>query len=119
MSNRLGGPFIGLSSPARNHSRAAYRVELGKLVFAQGDAGGGDVFIKSGPASVLDMFEAEVEGLRELALASAIRVPAVIDCGIEDGRAFIALERLHFEPATRAAETMLGQQLATLQDAIS
>jgi fructosamine-3-kinase len=47
------------------------------------------------------MFEAEVEGLRELALASAIRVPAVIDCGIEDGTAFIALERLHFEPATR------------------
>lgn len=74
----------------------------------------GDAFVKTGPASALDMFEAEVEGLRELALASAIRVPAVIDCGIEDGHAFIALERLHFEPATRAAETLLGEQLATL-----
>jgi hypothetical protein len=47
--------------------------------------GRGDAFVKTGPVSALDMFEAEVEGLRELALASAIRVPAVIDCGIEDG----------------------------------
>jgi fructosamine-3-kinase len=76
--------------------------------------GRGNPFVKTGPASALDMFEAEVEGLRELALASAVRVPAVIDCGIENGRAFIALERLHFEPATRAAETMLGRQLAAL-----
>jgi fructosamine-3-kinase len=60
------------------------------------------------------MFEAEVEGLRELALASAIRVPAVVDCGIETGTAFIALERLHLQPATPAAETQLGQQLAAL-----
>jgi len=77
-------------------------------------AGRGDAFVKTGPASALDMFEAEVEGLRELALASAIRVPAVIDCGIEDGRAFIALERLHFQPATPGTETLLGQQLAAL-----
>jgi protein-ribulosamine 3-kinase len=77
-------------------------------------AGRGDAFVKTGPASALDMFEAEVEGLRELALASAIRVPAVIDCGIENGTAFIALERLHFQPATPAAETLLGRQLAVL-----
>ena len=74
----------------------------------------GDAFVKTGPVSALDMFEAEVEGLRELALANAIRVPAVIDCGIEDGHAFIALERFHFEPATPATETLLGEQLATL-----
>jgi protein-ribulosamine 3-kinase len=74
----------------------------------------GDAFVKTGPASALDMFEAEVEGLRELALANSIRVPAVIDCGIEDGHAFIVLERLRFEPATPAAETLLGEQLATL-----
>ena len=77
-------------------------------------AGRGDTFVKTGPPSALDMFEAEVEGLRELALASAIRVPAVIDCGIQDGTAFIALERLHFQPATSATETLLGQQLAAL-----
>ena len=74
----------------------------------------GDAFVKTGPASSLDMFEAEVEGLRELALASTIRVPAVIDCGIEDGHAFIAMERLHFQPASSATETLLGRQLAAL-----
>jgi len=76
--------------------------------------GRGNAFVKSGPASALDMFEAEAEGLRELALTSTIRVPAVIDCGIENGRAFIALERLRFEPATQATETRFGQQLAAL-----
>ena len=74
----------------------------------------GDAFVKTGPESALDMFEAEVEGLRELALASAIRVPAVIDCGIENGHAFIAMERLHFQRATRDTETLLGEQLAAL-----
>ena len=59
-----------------------------------------------------DMFEAEAEGLRELAAADAIRVPAVIDCGVDGGTAFIAIERLHFEGPTAAAETALGEQLA-------
>jgi len=77
-------------------------------------AGRGDAFVKTGPASALDMFEAEAEGLRELALANAIHVPAVIDCGMEDGKAFIALERLHFQPVTPATEAVLGQQLAAL-----
>jgi fructosamine-3-kinase len=77
-------------------------------------AGRGDAFVKTGPASALEMFEAEAEGLRELALASAIRVPAVIDCGIDNGGAFIAIERLHFERATTAVEAAFGQQLANL-----
>jgi protein-ribulosamine 3-kinase len=76
--------------------------------------GTGDAFIKTGPASALDMFEAEAEGLRELAAARAIRVPAVIDCGIDDGGAFIAIERLRFERPTAATETALGEQLAAL-----
>jgi len=76
--------------------------------------GRGDAFVKTGPPGALDMFEAEAEGLRELSLANAIRVPTVIDCGIEGSKAFIALERLHFQPVTPAAEAVLGQQLATL-----
>ena len=74
----------------------------------------GDAFVKTGPASALDMFEAEAEGLRELAAANAIRVPGVIDCGIENGRAFIAMEKLVFERATATAEALFGEQLATL-----
>ena len=73
-----------------------------------------DAFVKTGSASALDMFEAEAEGLRELAAADAIRVPSVIDCGLDDGTAFIAIERLHFERATTAVEAMFGEQLAHL-----
>ena len=73
-----------------------------------------DVFVKTGPVTVLDMFEAEAEGLRELAAAGEIRVPEVLDCGIESGNAFIAIERLHFERASSQTETLLGEQLAAL-----
>lgn len=73
-----------------------------------------DAFIKTGPASSLDMFEAEAEGLRELAATDTIRIPSVVDCGIERGQAFIAIERLDFERATGATETLLGEQLAAL-----
>jgi len=72
------------------------------------------VFVKSGPASVIDMFEAEAEGLRELAEAGAIRVPGVIDYGIDKGEAFIAIERLSFERATAVIESQFGEQLAAL-----
>jgi fructosamine-3-kinase len=73
-----------------------------------------DAFVKTGPSSSLAMFEAEAEGLRELAAARAIRVPAVIDCGIKNGAAFIAIEHLRFERATPVIEESFGAQLANL-----
>jgi fructosamine-3-kinase len=73
-----------------------------------------DAFVKTGPSSSLAMFEAEAEGLRELAAARAIRVPAVVDCGIENGAAFIAIEHLSFERATPVIEESFGAQLANL-----
>jgi fructosamine-3-kinase len=73
-----------------------------------------NAFIKTGPESDLDMFEAEAAGLRELEAAGAIRVPKVIDYGIENGRAFIAMERLSFEHADREAEARFGRELAQL-----
>ena len=69
-------------------------------------------FVKTGPASAIDMFEAEAEGLRELKAADVIRVPDVLDFGVEDGEAFIAIERLSFERATPAMEALFGEQLA-------
>ena len=71
-------------------------------------------FVKTGPASALDMFEAEAEGLRELAAAQAIRIPEVYDVGIRNGEAFIAIEKLHFTAATRKDESLLGERLAAL-----
>ena len=60
------------------------------------------------------MFEAEAEGLRELAQADVIRVPEVHDCGMDGAQAFIAIERLHFRPASRKDEQLFGEQLAAL-----
>lgn len=74
----------------------------------------GSVFVKTGPASSYDMFAAEAEGLAELAAPGAIRVPAVFAHGVHEDTAFVALEWLDFERATRATETRLGTQLATL-----
>jgi len=56
----------------------------------------GDLFLKTGPASSLDMFTAEAEGLRELAAAAAVKVPAVIAAGEAGDTAFLALEWLVF-----------------------
>jgi fructosamine-3-kinase len=60
------------------------------------------------------MFEAEAEGLAELRSASAIRVPDVIDVGLNDGQSYISLEKLVLSRPTVETERVFGQQLAEL-----
>ncbi|MEM8682360.1 MAG: fructosamine kinase family protein [Pseudomonadota bacterium] len=79
----------------------------------------GDVFMKSGPASYQDMFDAEADGLRELSSAGAIRVPRVLGCGRAGGSAFIALEFLPLDADASAADEELGEALATMHRATS
>jgi fructosamine-3-kinase len=67
-------------------------------------------FVKTQPASRLDLFEAEAAGLAELAAAHAVRVPAVIVCGTAAGRAYLVLE--HLPLAGRGDDALLGRQLA-------
>ncbi len=74
----------------------------------------GAVFLKTGPASSLDMFSAEAEGLEALAAPGAIRVPRVVTCGASNGCAFVALEWLDFGRPGGNTETRLGEQLAAL-----
>ncbi len=71
-------------------------------------------FIKTGPASALDMFEAEAEGLREIDATQTIRVPEVYDVGIADGQAFIKMERLQIGRSTDEIDRMLGERLAAM-----
>ena len=71
-------------------------------------------FRKSGPASSADMFAAEAEGLAELAGPGVIRVPEVIDHGIDGNQAFIEIEWLDLSPPTPRVESLLGEQLAVL-----
>ena len=73
-----------------------------------------NLFVKRGPASAFDMFDAEAEGLRELAAAKAIRVPKVVDVGVDGDQAFIALEKINFEKASDTSNRLLGEQLAAL-----
>lgn len=60
------------------------------------------------------MFEAEAEGLRELAGACAVRVPEVASCGAAAGTAYIAMEWIEFDRPTSETAVLLGQQLAAL-----
>lgn len=83
---------------------AAWHLEAGKL----------DLFVKTASAKAVDMFDAEAEGLRELAAAEAIRVPTVYASGVAGNDAFIALEFLQFEPSNAAAERRLGERLAAM-----
>lgn len=75
---------------------------------------GETVFKKSGPRSALTMFEAEAEGLRELAASGTVRVPEVIDVGVEAGGAYIELERLDLRPAGAECGKTFGRQVADL-----
>ena len=74
----------------------------------------GDLFIKTGPASSAEMFDAEAEGLTELASTDAIRVPNVVASGQTELSAYLGLEWMSFERADAATERLFGEQLATL-----
>jgi fructosamine-3-kinase len=60
------------------------------------------------------MLEAEADGLRELARANSVRVPAVLGVDTDGAQAFLALEWIECHPATSRAEAVLGEQLARL-----
>jgi fructosamine-3-kinase len=77
-------------------------------------SGDSAVFLKTGPASSLDMFLAEADGLKELANAGAIRVPKVLGCVCSGKESLLALEWIDFELVTKSCEFMLGSELADL-----
>jgi fructosamine-3-kinase len=78
------------------------------------DSDGGPVFVKVAPIARAAMLEAEAAGLRALAAAGAVRVPAVLGFGTTGAQSFLALEWVDFHPATARAEALLGEQLARL-----
>ena len=75
---------------------------------------GSDPFIKTGPPSALDMFEAEAEGLREIEATHTIRVPEVYEVGVADGHAFIKMERLQIGRSNDEIDRMLGEALVAM-----
>lgn len=74
----------------------------------------GPVFLKTGSESAFAMFEAEAEGLRELAGAKAIRVPRVLAVARHDDGTLIAMEWLELGGASADTQRILGRQLAEM-----
>ncbi|MGI9202878.1 MAG: fructosamine kinase family protein [Woeseiaceae bacterium] len=72
------------------------------------------VFLKTGPVSSYAAFAAEAQGLRELAGASALRVPRVLGCVRSGNESLLALEWIELELASPRTEQLLGVRLAEL-----
>jgi fructosamine-3-kinase len=72
------------------------------------------IFVKVCALSAAPMLASEAAGLRELASATAVRVPEVLALGKVEDRAFMCLEWLELGAPNRIAQTRLGEQLAAL-----
>lgn len=76
---------------------------------------GREFFVKLNRASLLDMFEAEADGLRDIAAAKAVRVPLPVCTGISGNQAFIVMEYLAMGGrGGGAVMARLGDQLAQM-----
>jgi protein-ribulosamine 3-kinase len=104
----LGEPFAidSTRSVGGGSINSAYVVEGSGLSF----------FVKTNSASRLDMFEAELEGLLEIARHKTIRVPQPLCTGISGGNAYIVMEYLpiHGGGGRSASLEQLGIDLASM-----
>lgn len=71
-------------------------------------------FLKTNRAACLAMFEAEAEGLREIAASGAVRVPAPVCAGLAEGSAFLVLEFIDFASGAKGGAEALARQLAQM-----
>ena len=72
----------------------------------------GEYFVKFNRADLLPMFEAEAEGLNELAKAKAVRIPEVYISGMAEGHAYLVME--YIQPGGHASMAEFGAQLANM-----
>jgi len=105
LSRVTGSPFPGSrAEPAGGGSiNRAFRLDGGERRF----------FVKLNSAWRLEMFEAELAGLMELAATKAVRVPAPICCGSDALHSWIVLEHLELGNGTDGLAA-LGAQLALM-----
>lgn len=71
-------------------------------------------FVKLNDARHLSMFEAEHEGLSEMAAADSIRVPVPLCTGSDGREAWIVMEYLDMGRATGASQAEAGRQIAEM-----
>lgn len=75
---------------------------------------GREYFLKLNAAHLLDMFDAEADGLRELARAKAVRVPMPVCTGTIGNQAFIVMEKLTLHGSAATSMARFGEQLAQM-----
>lgn len=71
-------------------------------------------FVKVNRMSCLAMFEAEADGLREIARTGVIRVPNPVCTGAADGSAFLVLEFIDFSSGRTGRAEDMGRRLADM-----
>ena len=78
------------------------------------EGGGERYFVKLNAGERLPMFEAEAEGLKEMAATKTVRVPMPLCSGVAEGQAFLVLEHLSLRGTNTRAQETLGRQLARM-----
>ncbi len=71
-------------------------------------------FVKLNREELLEMFEAEAQGLSEMAATATIRVPRPLCCGIAEGQAYLVMEHLRLGSGQSASAAKAGGQLAEM-----
>jgi len=104
---------IELATGAEFHIEGNQGVGGGDINVACRVSGGGrQYFIKTNDASRAYMFEAEAEGLLEMAQSGTVRVPAPVCYGVHGNHCFVVMEYL--ELGGRADMKLFGRQLAAM-----
>ena len=71
-------------------------------------------FVKLNGAALLDMFDAESEGLKAMAETRTIRVPDPVCCGLSDDQSYLAMEFVDMGHPGRDGPELAGRQLAAM-----
>lgn len=74
----------------------------------------GQFFVKLNQAAQIDMFSAELEGLRDLQQSHTLRVPTPICCGNAQGYAYLVLEYIPHGKPTEHSMEQFGRGLANM-----
>ena len=108
-----------LSAQIASATGRAFKVDSAQVI-AGGDinsayrlqGAGWSYFVKLNRGSLQPMFEAEFDGLREIAGTKTVSAPTPVIFGRTAEHAFLVLEHIEFGRSTQASSGLLGQQLA-------
>ncbi len=106
ISKAIGEPFI----TQNNRTVGGGSINSASVIYSEKHS----FFLKTNSLGFADMFEAEFDGLQELANAKAIRVPKAICTGTTDSQVFLVLENLNMHSGSPQAASILGRHLALL-----